>query len=186
MADIENVINAALTGESWAIKELAQHLENARPDRVQAFARAQSDDRFQFLEATKDFYREYADAIAGRPDHEQLAKNFDTELARTHPQLTYRQRLKLVGNALRTFIDENEGGDEHRRASVIEQMRQNRRAGVDGNDKTTEGDSSYIVNNPDAVDAEHDSEVSETIREMARERESRREQLARKFVEDEE
>src|SRR5579862_9199993 len=136
MSDIENVINRALQqGDPEAIRQLAAHLEAARPEHV----RAQADDRFNFREAAQEFLREFSD-VASRPDYMQMMREYDVQLARDNPELTYRQRLRMVGETMRKWVDENENADECHRGSVIEQMRKGRRSDLPD---MTEGFASY-------------------------------------------
>ena len=98
---VRELLNRALMGEQEAIDELARRLEgpSVTTDVLKAVDE-RVDGRLTFRQAVDWFDREYS-AELSNPKLKSLMVQRDAQLAAEHPDMDFKQRLKMVGDEIR-------------------------------------------------------------------------------------
>lgn len=102
---IEQELRNVSMGDESGIAAIASRLNASSPD---ALAAAVSE-RVKFTQAAEQFCEEYGDL---RQDSKlwSLVVSRDAELARQHPEMDYRERLRLAGEEIRRWNAAGRGG----------------------------------------------------------------------------
>lgn len=149
-AQLRQVLSDAVMGDESALDRLtevigAQEGSATDPD---------------FYEAVAEFRSEYRDVVSN-PDDNAALVNLDARLAREHPELDYRQRLRIAGNQIRSG-GEYVASQEADRSSAIEAMRLER----DPQARAARWQSNLDDNDSDAIGRMAQDRANERIRRM--------------------
>jgi hypothetical protein len=111
--DMEKVLRSVAMGDEEAIKKFASAFEalqesRAKPSEVTPDVLQQIDERWAFRSAADWFNEQYKDLLDD-PYLKQLVVERDAAMAKSSPNMPYKQRLKSAGDEIRGWLNKQKG-----------------------------------------------------------------------------